>query len=48
MSVRLWDKLFFVSEFVGKSSLGKYMTQDNITKGLIVFFVCYYLMAKVL
>ena len=47
LSVRLWGKLFMVSEFFGKQGLGQYMTVELVTKSLVVFFICYYILAKV-
>lgn len=48
LSVRLWNKLFFVSDYLGKGSFGSYLSQESVTYGLIAFFVVYYLCVKVL
>lgn len=48
LSVRLWGKLFFISEYVGKSDFGQYLTQEIITKAVLIFFISYYILVKVL
>ena len=44
----MWKKLFFVSDYFGKSAITEYLTTENITYGLIIFVICYYIMVKVL
>ena len=46
LSVRVWHKLFFISDYFGKGVNGSF-TNENITKGLIIFFLGYYIMVKV-
>jgi len=47
LSVRLWDKLFFISDFVGKAGLSNYMTQEFVSRALLGFFFAYYCLIKV-
>ena len=44
LSIRVWGKLHVVFDF-----LGKYinLSNENITKGVLIFFVSYYLLVKV-
>ena len=48
LSVRLWDKLFFVSDFIGKSPISNYFTRQSLTWCLVGFILLYYLTVKVL
>lgn len=48
LSVRLWNKLFFVSDFFKNHGLTEYLTQEFITKALIGFFITYYILVKVI
>ena len=50
LSVRLWNKLFFISDYLGGSSLNldsSYFEKEFITKALLVFFLAYYTLIKV-
>lgn len=48
LSVRLWGKLFFVSEYLGRYDFTWLLTRENITYGLLVFIAGYYIVVKVL
>ena len=45
--MRLWNKLFFISDFVGTVSIAKYLNLADLTKFLVICFVAYYIMVKV-
>ena len=48
LSARLWSKLFFVSDVLGKSNLAQYCTKEFISQAAVLFFVAYYILVKVL
>ena len=48
LSVRLWGKLFFVSEYLGKYDFTWLFTKENITYGVLAFIASYYIVVKVL
>ena len=48
LSVRLWNKLFFVSDFMGKYLGIKDLSMETISYGVAIFFALYYCTVKVL
>lgn len=48
LSVRMWNKLFFISDFFASRGLTDYLTQEFIVKALIGFFIIYYILVKVI
>ena len=47
LSVRLWNKLFFISDVVGNIGVLEYLTKEFISKSLLIFFIGYYILIKV-
>ena len=47
LSIRLWNKLFFVSEYLGKGGVMEYATKENFSRAMLAFFLMYYIVIKV-
>ena len=50
LSVWLWNKLFFISDYLGGGSLNldsSYLETEFLLKALLIFFLSYYTQIKV-